>query len=311
MMATLFAVGAMATLHPVASPLFFLAAVTAVLLGITGNPQERRRMLAWGVFFALAAAAKFMDTMLFASDYERANMQAAAWWKELSTGLIYSPFVAVAPVLVDVALRTWISFKQDGCARPVWLPRISRILWVLAFVLGICFSLFEGGWSSALNYRKFGIVVTAPIVLLSAADAVRLRRNSGKEGPHSLTFRINLLVPAALFAVIFIGLSLSWRGLWGTLQERMNTDPGPVVTAQFFGWRERNSALNHWSSTSLSLILQGWKPRKVFIFDPKLQFAQNGFQICPGSAFNCEDQAFKIAWLHQLAQESKKQTDKR
>jgi len=301
MAAPLVAAVAMATLHPVAAPLFFLAAVTVAVLGFSGNPTERRRMFMWVGFFALASAAKFAEALLFATDYERANMHGAVWMEELRSGLQYTPFVALVPIFVDVALRVWISFRRKPPALPEWMPLTSRLLWGTAFVLGMVYSFDSGGWCCAISYRKFGIVVTAPFVILAAIDAWRLRESPHRPALTWLNPRIALIVPALLFALIFSGMALSWRTLWSSLQNQIAIHCGPVVPVEILQGSERDSALNHWSTTSLSLIQQGWNPQKVFVWNAPLQFANGSFHICPGDTFHCRDNGFKIGWIQQIA----------
>lgn len=299
----LFFMAAMATLHPVAAPLFFLAAVAAALSGRTGDPRERRRMLVWTGIFAAASAAKFAEVMLLANAYEHANLHGAVWKEEFWLALRYTPLAALIPVLADVALGVWSFFWRKASVRPAWLPRTSRGLWAAAFALGLYYSLDSGGWCSAINYRKFGIVVTAPVALLAAMDAARLRRSAGKTTEPLAVPPISPVVPALLFAAIFSGMALSWQSLWSSLQARMEASPGQVVTKEALTRRESDSALNHWSTTSLSLILQGWEPRKVFLWEPGLQLAEKRFRVCPGDAFQCRDKSFKIGWLRQAAAE--------
>ncbi len=284
--------GAMATLHPAAAPLFLFAAISAAALGLAGDRAERPRMFAWSGVFAAAMIVKLCETMVHATPYEHESMSPAVWLAESRTGLRYSPFPALLPVFVDMSLFAWTLVRPGSRARKPWL---SRALWAASFILGIDYAIDTGGWTASINYRKFALVVTAPFVLAAGFDAFRLRRTA--HGGGSLPAAgISLICPALLFAMVLSLMSFSWLALCRTFTGQLAAHPGRVMAYDDLPKPECYSALNHWSTTSLSLVLQGWEPRKVFIRDSRLQLS-GGFHICPGDDFRCEDKAFKLAWL--------------
>lgn len=279
-------------LHPVAVPMALLAAATAALLATTATGSDRWRFLGWAALFALMAAGKSAETALLATPYERANLHGAAWRAEAIIGLTMTPFLAILPVLAQTALAFLARWRN----RP--LPRdASRVLWAVAFLAGLALSLHPLGWTGGLCYRKFGIVVAAFFALMAGAEAWRLCR-APEESPWGAGRSI--LLPALLFAVILGGMSLSWRGLCRSFAEKLNASPGKVQTPGLLSPVERDSALNHWSTTSLSLLLQGWSPTKVYVWDAAQQQTAHGLQICPGDAFNWTDGTLKLGRLTRL-----------
>ena len=259
-------------LHPLAAPLFGLVATTAGALGFAAR-EERTRFWGWAAFFALAAAGKLAETLVFATPYEQANLHGSAWLQEVSTALLVTPLFALLPAL----------------AAPFTPPRVGRLLWGAAFGLGIFYSLVPGGWSGALGYRKFGLLLAAPMALMAGAEAWRFWR---KGVPFPAGSRRSLLRPALLFAVILCGMALSWRATCGSLQARL-----AAQTDQDLPHADLARGLDHWSSTALSLMLQGWSPAKVHVWNAAQQAGPRGLCICPGDPIAWEDRAFKLAWL--------------
>jgi len=286
-----FATFAMWGLHPVAAPLFFYAAATSATLGFAVKErQTRRRFWTWAALFGLASLAKAAETLLLASDYERANLHGNAWVSECATGLLMTPFAALIPVLIE-AVCSFRDSARDASRH----SRRSTLLWGAAFVLGIAYTVYPGGWTGSLCYRKFGIFFATPLAFMAGAEALRHWRGGGSIPARSL------LRPALLFALMMAGMSFSWKFLCGSLMEHLAAHPGPVQMHTELPPLERDSALNHWSTTSLSLILQGWNPEKVHVWDWDRQQAKSRLCICPEDACRWEDHSFKLAWLAKLA----------
>ena len=278
-LAIAFAAFAMWGLHPVAAPLFFYAAATSASLGFAvREPHTRRRFWTWAALFGLAGLAKAAETLLLASEYERANLHGAAWISECATGLLLTPLAALIPVLIEAVCSFGDSLRAE--TTPVPPSRRSTLLWGAAFALGIAYTVYPGGWTGALCYRKFGILFATPLVLLGGAEAWR-RWRGGVSG--SLPAR-SLWRPALLFALMMGGMSFSWKFLCDSLREHLAAHRGPVQMQAELPQIERESALNHWSTTSLSLILQGWNPGKVHVWDRARQQANNRLRICPEGA---------------------------
>jgi hypothetical protein len=135
------------------------------------------------------------------------------------------------------------------------------------------------------------------VALMGGAEAWRLWRG----GSLPARGAGSILRPALLFAVMLGGMSLSWQSLCHSFTDRLAACPGPVQMHEELSPLERESALNHWSATSLSLLLQGWNPHKVHVWDGSLQRAQTGFCICPQDDFVWTDRAVKLAWIGKLA----------
>jgi hypothetical protein len=285
---------AMATLHPAAVPLFFFAAIMAVVFAMSKDALFRRQTIVWGMIFAAASLGKLAECMILATPYERASMSLAVWITELKTGLRFSLFPALVPVLIDVGLYAWSFFSKQTQLRPPWL---SKTLWIAAFVLGTIYVSDTGGWAAAINYRKFVVVVSAPMALLASIDAWRLRRIANGSPAIFPEPRIALIYPAVLFASMLCGMALSWKSLCASLMTQLAVHAGPVMVYGELPKPWSDSALNHWSTTSLSLVLQGWEPKKIFIWDGSLQLSGNRFCVCPGEEFGCEDRSFKLGWV--------------
>ena len=291
---------AMTSLHPVAGPLSFLAAILAAAFLSTEPPETRRRMAAWMRLFALAGLLKGLETAFLASPYEHANLRASAWLEEMKTGLCDTPFPALIPIFIERALSLGVLFQK--CRRAV-----AWGLWAAAFAIGAAYTLDASRWASCLNYRKFGIVVLGPVLLMAALDAWRARKAAASQPSPVCPPRIPLVVPACLFALMLSCLALTWKSLCDSFLVRLAAHPQRVLHVEDLPQSLSSSALNHWSTTSLSLILQGWSPKKVFIWNAKLQCPPEGLRLCPDDRLPCEDGSFKLGWIKEsVAPESVK-----
>ncbi|MDD5348737.1 MAG: hypothetical protein PHQ12_00870 [Chthoniobacteraceae bacterium] len=278
--AALLAGAVMWGLHPLAAPLFGLVAVTAGALGFAA-PGKRVRYGVWAVLFALAAGGKLAETLFFATPYEQASLHGSAWVQEAFTAFLMTPVLAMALAL----------------AAPFARPRAARLLWGAAFGLGVIYSLVPGGWGGALCYRKFGLVLAAPLALCAGAEAWRFWRSGV---PFPADGGRSLLRPALLFAVVLSGMALSWRATWGSLGTHLAAQPGRVETQADLPRADLSRGLDHWSSTALSLMLQGWSPQKVHVWNAAFQQGAGGFCVCPGDPIVWNDGVFRLAWLARL-----------
>lgn len=281
-------------LHPAAVPMSGLAAATAFALAMGSTGPERRRFGTWSALFALAAVGKALDAARLASDYERANLHGSAWLGESFSGLVLTPFAAILPALAAAALE----YRSGWTGRPVseaW----RRGLWILALGLGLVYGLWPGGWAGALCYRKFGILAALPVATMAGVEAWRLHR--GRALPERSAEAV--VWPALLFAVTMTAMSLCWLELSNSLMRDVAATPGRVHRHEALTRRQRESALNHWSATSLSLLLQGWRPTKVHVFDSREQRGREGFAICPGNDFPWTDAGFRLSWVGELGLE--------
>ncbi|XHR27896.1 MAG: hypothetical protein ACFUZC_18440 [Chthoniobacteraceae bacterium] len=284
---------AMDGLHPVSVALYGLAAATAFGLALAAPGAGRGRLAGWGALFAVATLAKGLEVALLATDYERANLAANAWLAEAFSGLLLTPFAALLPAYAAAVLEFRAAWSEKPA--PAALARWRKGLWIAALALGLVYGLLPGGWAGSLCYRKFGILASAPLALLAGLEAWRLRKGV------ALPARTAAPVwPALLFAVTMAAMSLSWVGLCGIFQKSLAASPGPVQTQEAIPRIARASALNHWSATALSLLLQGWAPEKVHVWDAAIQRKEGRFCICPQDAFEWTDRGLKLSWIGRL-----------
>lgn len=288
-------VAAMLGLHPVAAPLFVCVAATSTALGFA---IRQRQVWAWAAFFGICAVVKTAETLGLASDYERSNLHGAAWLAECRVGLQMTPAVILIPILIGAVLLVAATFRP-AIAKSNAFRCGMLLIWGTAFYQGLVHCVASGGWTGGLAYRKFGILVTVPLVILAGLEAWRHWRKP-KETASLPTCGRALLIPTLLFAVLLGAMSLSWKSLCTSLAAQLAASSGPIHLHENLSPTERDSALNHWSTTSLSLILQGWEPRKVHVWNRELQLPAKGFCVCPEDTYRCEDKAFKLGWLAKL-----------
>ncbi len=290
------ALAGMLTLHPIASPLCLFAAAICAWFPPANAAARSRWIKPWSMIFAAASIAKLVETLALANSYEREHMLASVWIRELASGLWYTPFPVLIPLLAERTLAVWSAWGPGRRIVPPWLP---RGLWAVSFVLGVYYSIDVTGWSSSLNYRKFGAAIAVPVVLMASFHAWRVRRGIDGRPAAPVPLRIPSVYPALLFSLILSVIAVRWCQLCESLMTRLAARPTRAMYFEELPPPERYSALNHWSTTSLSLLLQGTGPAKVFIHDRAIQCSAEGLSICPGVVARCEDKHIKLAWLNQ------------
>lgn len=257
-------------LHPVAGLGFALVAWVAA----SDPNRTRARRIAIVVFSALAVGRVALTASTLA-DYERAQFALGTVAIELASVSFLAP-VAVVLVLLLCAARTdgLPGFRDDaeGGRAP------DPIAWALVAAIGIAFFHDARGWSGAMNYRKFGIVLAAVFVALAVRDARR---------PGSPRLRpAALLVPAAVFALSMALGAASWerelRRLAdaGTLARAGVLEPASVPGLE-------GTALHHWSGAVTSLLVQGREPEFV-LRSYGVVVERDGVRLWPGADLGIE-----------------------
>lgn len=98
---------------------------------------------------------------------------------------------------------------------------------------------------------------------------------------------------AAGFALIFIVQSLTWRADIIRFQAALRQAPGPFITRAELPWM-KGRALDHWSSTMLSAIVQGRSPRVIYA-ESRAHIRAEDIELFPGGWFRTGNAWFRFA----------------
>ncbi len=276
-------------LHPAAALLFGAASAGAALAAVLGDGGERVRNAMVAVALLGLAAAKAMVTVRDATDYERGQVSLSAVWDQLFTAAIMTHL----PLVVFLSGVLAVSMARRLPAKALWAVAIIAVL----AAAGLC---IPPRWSGALNYRKFGPLLEAPLVLLAVLHAaalrgrrvrlLKVRRDFGEADAAAMA-----KLGVACFAVALAGSSLAWRLMLGDFERRLEAAEGAIIDNGETGF-DRSHPLYHWSAASTALILQGREPEKLHLgIDGAIIDDGRAFELFPnGCRARLEDGWFRL-----------------
>ncbi len=239
---------AIALAHPFGGPALVGIGVVAWIArrrGASADPAWIART------FVLVGVALAAITVGLRSPYE---MEAT------SLGELAAKFRAS---IVDGAMAAPLAALLIGLAAFVRMrPRVrmAAVLGVLALTLALLlpWALDPAGWGGALRYRAWFVVLVAPLVALAVIDALR---------PAPWMDRRAVLVGAPIvMAVTLAALGVSWMGLQARLVDTLAASPTACVERPALEWVD-GTPLDHWSITSLGLVLEGHDPAHASVLD--------------------------------------------
>jgi hypothetical protein len=103
------------------------------------------------------------------------------------------------------------------------------------------------------------------------------------------------------FVIVYAVQAWTWRSDVARFAAELRTAPAPFVTTDDLKW-VRNSPLEHWSATMLSVIVQGRRPRTIFTERPPGN-ASGDMALFPGEdgLFSGRDGWFLVDPVHRSA----------
>jgi hypothetical protein len=248
--------------HPMAGLLAGACGMLAWLLATKGRfGDEGRSGWILGAILIAAAGAKLLMPL---SDYEERSLSVKSFLDPLRATTWGWPRVSLAATFVAtmlVFLQPWI-LKRIG-------RRVSRGVLVfgpaaLALAAGVAmipWARSESRWASAFNYRFVMNALSACFLVAATIEGLREAARPGfEEGRRGRTLTV-------LAAALSLLLVLTLQGVaWSRLRDRFARDlaskrPGCVPITLLDS--VPRTSLTHWSSTSLSIVLQGRAPERV------------------------------------------------
>lgn len=272
-------------LHPTAVLLFGLATLLCAGAAIR-VPQHRRRWIIWTVVFASVSLLRFLFSLLTATPYEKSELSLGPNWMAF-----LGAFAGPSSVMLFTLYCLGVIYLAGVVGK---MPPISTRKAILAaltvfFVVGMYWAIDSENWNGALSYRRFVLVCTLPFVAMAAFHWSRLQR---EDIPLNFLPSAPILLSLA-FAVIFSAQSLTWRADWGKFESGLATAPGPFVIKSDLPWTN-GRPLDHWSSTTFSIILQGRQP-SVLYAESAEHVTPEGIILYPGGILETKDAWFELS----------------
>jgi hypothetical protein len=239
---------AIAVSHPYGGPA--LAAVGVVALvsrswsGGSGRPWAAALLVLTGATLILASLALRSSYEADASSLERLIAQFR--------GGVWGP-IAIAPVAAwAIGLGAFVHLRERARLAATTVMLAATVLVLVPWALD------PAAWGDALRYRAWLLFLTLPLFVMAVIDA---RRSS-----PWIDRRLVTVGAPAVMALVLAAQSLSWVGLQTRLAVSLAaTPPGCVLRSQV-DWIE-STALDHWATTSLGIVLEGRSPDHLVLID--------------------------------------------
>jgi hypothetical protein len=138
--------------------------------------------------------------------------------------------------------------------------RLVAVVGLLVFTAAILvpWALDAQAWASALRYRAWFVPLAIPLFALAVVDVSRPAQWRDR--------RVALIGAPVVMALVLTAQAVSWTGLQDRLIASIAAAPPGCVTRAAVPWVD-GTALEHWSITSLGLVLEGRDPAHLVLID--------------------------------------------
>jgi hypothetical protein len=257
-------------LHPVAIPLFVVA---AGLAGAVGLVARSRRPVLW-----LWATVLLVVTPLRFAMIEPGYESSAFSFKnvaQLAHGGLRPLVVASLALGCAAGLLVLVAGSLTSYRWRLMAGVASVLLLFGAAALLMEWGRTRSSWAVEEDYRAFVFFASVPFMAMfgieavAAARANRHGRSPTLDGPRTAAS----LLATLIFAAVLIVQGTEWQELRGTLQARLASATSPCLSPQSAmgppptALHQPATALYHWATPSLAIVLQGRHPRHFVLSD--------------------------------------------
>jgi hypothetical protein len=230
------------------------AATAAILLLRISREEftqsERARFISLSVGLVLAATVRAVAL----DGYERQASNLRTLYHQLR-GIV--PGLALASPATAWVISAWLVWSKRTHPRRfrerwVWIALVILLLTLLRW------AVVPALWETGLDYRSFVVPFSIPLFVACAFDGLWHPR------PMDVAIRQRIAVGvAAIACTVTLIQAVEWNSMMGDLRHRLafaNTvciNPQEVETPK--------TALRHWATPSLAIVLQGSKPRVLLL----------------------------------------------
>ncbi len=260
--------------HPTAIALFVMLAVMAFVIGARFVAQRRSKWSLAAVF-SLLCGIVLVRFLLTRTAYENEQLSVARLEQAYATSLAGVATLALGLVMIAglalfiaplVGERRFLRFGLYG---------IELVCLLGATTLLILRAALPQLWTGTLDLRTWALFISVPffgaLLLERMISTTRTRARHTREWPHRSN---SLLLVGISFFAIMATQSVIWQQMTTTLTRELVQSRFNCVSITSLPWIER-TPLNHWSTTTYSLLLQGRAPERVI----------QGWETCTTSDF--------------------------
>jgi hypothetical protein len=238
----------MALSHPFAGPTLAAIGVVAWIARRRGMGDDGR-LVAWS--FLAVGIALTVVVLALRSTYE-VEASSLGELAAKARASILDPSV-IAPVTAWlIGVITFMPMRSR--------VRIGAILALLALATAILvpWALDPAEWASALRYRAWFVALAVPLFALAVVDVLR--------PAHWVDRRVVLVGAPVVMSLVLVALAVGWTGLQTRLTASIAASAPGCVTMADVAWVD-GTPLDHWSITSLGLVLEGRDPTHLVLID--------------------------------------------
>lgn len=250
--------------HPTALVLFAIVGGMALLTGLRFRTQRAAKLVWAAVFMCLAGimARRFAFTR---SAYEAEQLSLARLQEAFSAALSGMALVIVAlSLLAALLVAAQVLVTQRRTARMA-LAATELLLLTVAMALSVMRAAHPDLWMGALDFRSLALFVSLPFFGLLLAEGLRRAPNQRAALAWTWPHRQMTVQLAGLTSLLTLATqSYVWHTMSTRLLDEMKRSDFACISMTSVPWMER-TALNHWSVTAYSLVLQGRAPRSVVL----------------------------------------------
>ena len=258
--------------HPSAIPMLGLAAAVALWLA-NRHAESRTRHLLQAGFLGVVTAAALVDFLINKSSYETEHLNLDTIVSSFRAAVFGPAIVALGLVYLAGMILIVLPLVRRGAValpdREARLPRLRAAALLAVAGAGVVLlirAVILRWWWSSLDYRFWMLLGTLPFLGLAVLEGV-LPRSWGESFRAEMSIRSRIMLLAAVvFSVVLSANSLGWLRLTDRLENTLASRSEACIPMSSIDWIHK-TALDHWSTTAYSLVLQGRRPTKIVLAD--------------------------------------------
>lgn len=270
--------------HPTVIMLFGFAAFLAF---ITGWRYKEQRWQKWGWMagLLLLMAIAIVRFMVLKDSYETDRISLDVIGETFATSLAGFPLLSLICAWLAAVLVFVATFIKQPSRRVTLLAVYAAELGLIltAGILLVIRSTVPRLWMGELDYRTWVIVCSLPFMLICAFEALyrtpAMLRAAADDWAHRLR---TVQVIGIVFLLVLAVQSMTWYSLTRQLDITLQDSPLTCIPASSIDWIIP-TPMNHWSTTTYSILLQGRVPKKIILADGDCTkvSSQEGLHVVP------------------------------
>ncbi len=248
--------------HPVAIPLFVIAAATSLLVAVARR-EWRKRLMLFAVGLLVLAVLAALRLRAIATPYESSQLS-------LDIQALY--FVkAVVGLPLAALLVSWLSgllflLSRHFAGHPTKKLLRNGALWGLALsgLLLVAWAVQPLAWKDALLFKTFAVLGAGPFMLYALLDIMAGRRRGLLHRVDPSYERVAIVLVSLAYVAVLTIQSVLFSGMTSSVLADIRSSEAPCIARSSLTTFQ-GTALEHWSLTALVLDHQSRTPEHILL----------------------------------------------